>query len=132
MEYISGGVGEEEGEWERQKKRWRGRCGGEGRHAVLRLFPLGGGNKGSLVSSSPLRGKDGSRSRGGVGEERDNTEERNAARSFISFSLKERRQRSPGLFLSSLWETSCWEMSCCIRRINCTVQTNKHKDDINK
>ena len=96
---VAGGVGEEGGgeQGERGERRRR-RHEGEERRALLRLLFLGGGGGEALASSSPLEEKEGwirgdREGEGGAGENKvigntDDTSEKDAARSIVSFSLE--------------------------------------------
>ena len=94
---VARGVGEEGGgeQGERGERRRR-RREGEERHTLPRLLFLGGGGGEALASSSPLEEREGwirgdKEGEGGVGEnerinDADNTREKDAAWSFVSFS----------------------------------------------
>ena len=58
----------------------------------------------------------------------DDAEERNAERSFVFFSSEEETKEPWLPLLLSLGDIMCWIQI----RINCTMQTNKHKDDNTK
>ena len=100
MGWVTGGVGDEGGEWERRRERRRGqRCGEEG-GAVLCLLFLGVGD--DMIDLGLEEGVGGEGGEWGNGGDRDaaDKEETKAARCIVSFSSeKETKERWPPLLL---------------------------------